>query len=63
LTGGLKPTSTPIVIKPDQTVKQVPTPGGTVIGRGQPVGKVYRLPSGQLVLVTTKGTPNASSER
>jgi hypothetical protein len=63
LTNGLKPTPNQIVIKPGQTVQQVPTPDGTVIGQGTRVGEVYRLPNGKLVLVTTKGTPGSGSSR
>jgi hypothetical protein len=61
LTGGLTPNQ--IVVKPGQTVQQIPAPGKTVVGRGQRVGQVYRLPNGKLVLVTTKGTPSSGSSR
>jgi hypothetical protein len=63
LTGGLAHRPNQIVVKPGQTVRQVPAPGRTVIGRGERVGEVYRLPNGRLVLVTTKGTPSGGSSR
>jgi hypothetical protein len=63
LTRGLTPTTNPIVVKPGQTVQQIPAPGSTVVGRGHRVGEVYRLPNGRLVLVTTKGTPGSGSGR
>ncbi|HEX3898142.1 MAG TPA: DUF2149 domain-containing protein [Mycobacteriales bacterium] len=61
LTGGLKPKPDQIVIKPGQTVQQVPAPGGTVFGHGKRIGEVYRLPNGKLVLVTTTGRPSSGT--
>jgi hypothetical protein len=49
------------VIKPGQTVQQVPAPGGTVFGHGKRIGEVYRLPNGKLVLVTTTGRPSSGT--
>ena len=44
-----------VTISPDQQVGTVPqTSGQQVIGRGQEVGKVYRLDDGRLVYVAPK---------
>lgn len=60
LTHGVQPRSaTPpgsIVLKPGQTLRKLPTPHGQVAGPGTRVGEVYRLPDGELVLVTGKGS-------
>ena len=51
------PTSKPdqVTVRPDQQVATVPQTGGEqVIGRGQEVGKVYRLDDGRLVYVAPK---------
>jgi hypothetical protein len=38
-----------------------PSSKQTAAGRGQSVGQVYRLPSGQLVLVKPKGSPASAA--
>jgi hypothetical protein len=44
-----------VKVSPDQQVGTVPQTGGEqVIGRGQEVGKVYRLDDGRLVYVAPK---------
>jgi hypothetical protein len=40
-----------ITVKPDDQVKNVPPNGQRVVGRGQEVGKVYRLNDGRLIYV------------
>jgi hypothetical protein len=47
---GLRPVDE-ITIKSGQSVKPLPQQGQKTIGRGQPVGTVYRLADGQLVYV------------
>jgi hypothetical protein len=46
--------------KTKTTEQTLTTPSSkqTAAGRGQAVGQVYRLPSGQLVLVKPKGAPS-----
>jgi hypothetical protein len=41
----------PVTAGPNQRVRPVNPSGGRVIGRGQPVGTVYRLSDGRLVYV------------
>jgi hypothetical protein len=44
-------------VEPRPPAAAAPTPSGpTASGRGQPVGSVYRLPDGRLVLVQPDGT-------
>ncbi len=44
-----------VKVSPDQQVGTVPQTGGEqVIGRGEEVGKVYRLDDGRLVYVAPK---------
>ncbi len=44
-----------VVAKPDQKVKEVELkPGERVIGRGEPVGTVYRLADGRTVIVRSR---------
>jgi len=51
---GLKPVAPDdVTISPGQTIHTLPSPGPSVVGPGTEVGKVYRLPSGQLVYVTS----------
>jgi hypothetical protein len=45
-----------ITIEPGQTVHQLNKLGAKTIGRGSPVGTVYKLPSGQLIYVTGSST-------
>jgi len=46
-----------VVAKPDEQVKEVELePGERMIGRGEPVGTVYRLTDGRTVIVR-KGQP------
>jgi hypothetical protein len=50
--------------QPTKTTEQTlttPSSKQTAAGRGQSVGQVYRLPSGQLVLVKPKGSPAVST--
>jgi hypothetical protein len=47
-----QPPAGSIVVKPGQQLRTLPTPGGRVAGPGTRVGEVYRLPNGDLVLVT-----------
>jgi hypothetical protein len=56
---GLKAVPTQaVVVAPGQKVAPLPTPGGRTIGRGTPVGVVYRLADGRLVYV--QGPPKAT---
>ncbi|HEX4471044.1 MAG TPA: DUF2149 domain-containing protein [Nocardioides sp.] len=43
-----------ITVKPDDQVKNVPSNGQRVVGRGKEVGKVYRLSDGRLIYVVPK---------
>jgi len=43
-----------ITVKPDEQVKDVPPNGQRVVGRGQEIGKVYRLNDGRLIYVVPK---------
>lgn len=44
-----------VVAKQDQRVKQVQLkPGERVIGRGKPIGTVYRLSDGRRILIPTR---------
>jgi hypothetical protein len=44
-----------VVVKPTEETKTVPLkPGERVVGRGEPVGTVYRLDDGRTVLVQPK---------
>ena len=55
--GGLtKPTLGEVTIQPDETAEDVPDEGVKTLGRGTPVGTVYRLADGRLVYVTGDGT-------
>lgn len=45
-----------VVAKKDQRIKQVQLkPGERVVGRGQPIGTVYRLSDGRTVIVKGRG--------
>ncbi|MCW2790776.1 MAG: hypothetical protein JWQ91_401 [Aeromicrobium sp.] len=60
--GGLtKPALGEVTIKPGETLEDVPDEGVKTVGRGTPVGTVYRLADGRLVYVTGGGsaTPQA----
>jgi hypothetical protein len=46
-----------ITVGPSETTRAVPSSAPHVVGRGTPVGRVYRLPDGRLVVVV----PTASS--
>jgi hypothetical protein len=48
---GLKARGSAIVIKPNQQVAPLPTPGGRTVGHGVKVGNVYRLADGRLIYV------------
>lgn len=55
--GGLvKPALGEVTVKPGQTSDDVPGEGVKTLGRGTPVGTVYRLADGRLVYVTDDGT-------
>lgn len=55
--GGLtKPALGEVTVEPGQTDDTVPEKGVKVVGRGTPVGTVYRLADGRLVYVTGDGT-------
>ncbi|AWB91391.1 DUF2149 domain-containing protein [Aeromicrobium chenweiae] len=55
--GGLtKPAIGEVTVKPGETVEDVPDEGVKTVGRGTPVGTVYRLADGRLVYVTDDGT-------
>lgn len=55
--GGLtKPALGEVTVKPGETVDDVPNEGVKTVGRGTPVGTVYRLADGRLVYVTGDGT-------
>lgn len=55
--GGLtKPTLGEVTIQPGETLEPVPEEGVKTVGRGTPVGTVYRLADGRLVYVTGDGT-------
>jgi hypothetical protein len=43
-----------ITVNPNDQVKTVPQHGRRVVGRGQQVGKVYRLDDGRLIYVVPK---------
>jgi hypothetical protein len=48
---GLKAPTQAIVIKPNEKVAPLPTPGGRTVGQGTPAGTVYRLTDGRLIYV------------
>jgi hypothetical protein len=50
---GLRP-SDQITVKQDEQVKTVPPNGRRVVGRGQEIGRVYRLDDGRLIYVVPK---------
>ncbi|WP_200938369.1 DUF2149 domain-containing protein [Aeromicrobium sp. Root472D3] len=54
--GLTKPTLGEVTLEPGQTVEDVPGQGVKTLGRGTPVGTVYRLADGRLVYVTGDGT-------
>lgn len=54
--GLTKPTLGEVTLKPGETVEDVPGQGVKTLGRGTPVGTVYRLADGRLVYVTGDGT-------
>jgi hypothetical protein len=54
--GLTKPTLGEVTLKPGETVEDVPGEGVKTVGRGTPVGTVYRLADGRLVYVTGDGT-------
>lgn len=55
--GGLtKPALDEVTLKPGEIDKPVPEKGVKTLGRGTPVGTVYRLADGRLVYVTGDGT-------
>jgi hypothetical protein len=48
----------PVVAEEDQQVKPIELkPGEKVVGRGQPIGTVYRLADGRTVIVREPGRP------
>jgi len=50
--GLVKPALGEVTTKPGEEVKDVPPNGTKTVGRGTPVGTVYRLADGRLVYVT-----------
>lgn len=55
--GGLiKPALGEVTIKPGETLEDVPGEGVKTVGRGTPVGTVYRLADGRLVYATGSGS-------
>jgi hypothetical protein len=53
--GLIKPALGEVKTEPGQTVEDVPSNGEKTVGRGTPVGTVYRLADGRLVYVTSDG--------
>jgi hypothetical protein len=53
--GLTKPTLGEVTLQPGQTAEDVPGQGVKTLGRGTPVGTVYRLADGRLVYVTSDG--------
>lgn len=51
---GLTPSEHQITVPDDAQVDDVPPDGQRVVGRGEEVGKVYRLDDGRLVYVVPK---------
>jgi hypothetical protein len=58
--GLIKPALGKVTTKPGETVKDVPPNGTKTVGRGTPVGTVYRLADGRLVYVTEGAAPGAT---
>lgn len=55
--GGLtRPALDEVTLKPGEVDKPVPEKGVKTLGRGTPVGTVYRLADGRLVYVTDNGS-------
>jgi len=50
--GLVKPALGEVTTEPGETVEEVPPNGTKTVGRGTPVGTVYRLADGRLVYVT-----------
>lgn len=48
-----------VVVSPGETVRAAPSDAPSVAGRGTPVGRVYRLRDGRLVVVLPTGTAPA----
>lgn len=58
--GLVKPALGEVTSEPGETVKDVPSNGTKTVGRGTPVGTVYRLADGRLVYVTEDAAPDAA---
>lgn len=58
--GLIKPALGKVKTQPGQTVEEVPSNGTKTVGRGTPVGTVYRLADGRLVYVTQDATPGTT---
>jgi hypothetical protein len=58
--GLVKPALGEVTTKPGEEVKDVPPNGTKTVGRGTPVGTVYRLADGRLVYVTSDASPDAT---
>jgi hypothetical protein len=58
--GLVKPALGKVTAEPGETVKDVPSNGTKTVGRGTPVGTVYRLADGRLVYVTQDAAPGAT---
>jgi len=59
--GLIKPALGKVTTEPGEEVKDVPPNGTKTIGRGTPVGTVYRLADGRLVYVTSGAAPDATT--
>ena len=57
--GLVKPALGEVTTQPGEEVKDVPPNGTKTVGRGTPVGTVYRLADGRLVYVTEDAAPDA----
>lgn len=58
--GLIKPALGEVATQPGETVEDVPSNGSKTVGRGTPVGTVYRLADGRLVYVTGESAQSKS---
>lgn len=58
--GLIKPALGEVTTEQGETIKDVPPNGTKTVGRGTPVGTVYRLADGRLVYVTSGAAPDAT---
>jgi hypothetical protein len=59
--GLVKPVLGEVQTQPGEEAKDVPPNGAKTVGRGTPVGTVYRLADGRLVYVTEDAAPGATT--